>query len=247
MECLISFLDQWQTLITGFIAVGAAFIGGYYINKQIRQTADLDADQRARELLAARSMLPIQLAAMIDHVTNQAHALIVLRRACPGSGLPSGAFTRDTFPPVTSVPSHVAAFFEAMVLKADKSDRAKFTEILAEVQVSDSRILDLRKGYLEPGDSIRVVTSSEIDSFLLQLADIHARCGALFDYARPTETLHQPDGYALSTSLHNMGLRDYAFPSVFAELRRRSDRRARNAVPNDGSEAAAAENLEPNS
>jgi len=228
----IATIAEWQTLITGILAILAAFIGGHFITQQIQQTERLAKDREERELAAARSMLPMHLAYMIDHVRQQGKALMRLRRACGSTtGLSRDAFSHETYPAVQLVPPQTASFFENMVLKARSADRAKFAEILAEVQVSDSRLTDMRERYLEQNSSsISIITMSQLDSFILQLADIHARCESLFEYARPAKSLHEPNAAAKSTALHIMGFRDHEFPTVFAELNRRAEITAKKAT-----------------
>lgn len=234
MSCVIAFLHDWQTLITGFIAIAAAFIGGYFITEQMRQTADLDADRRARELAAARAMLPLHLASMTDHARAQARVWMRLRRACgTGDSLPDNAFTRDTFPEIAAAPTQTALFFENMVLKCDPEDRARFAEILEEVQVSDSRLASFREKYLEPEDSTAHMTSSALDDHILEWAHIYARANALFPYARAKEIKHEPSSGEIFNALMNIGLRDFAFPSVFAEQNRRAELQARRSASPD--------------
>lgn len=57
-------LKDWQTLITGILAVAAAAVGAYLLWKQTAQTKATIEDQRVRELDKARTLAQFHLSAL---------------------------------------------------------------------------------------------------------------------------------------------------------------------------------------
>lgn len=47
---MISTIEAWQTLIGSVVAVGAAFVGGTYITRQIHQADRLESERLRRRL-----------------------------------------------------------------------------------------------------------------------------------------------------------------------------------------------------
>lgn len=72
-------LFEWQTLLSGLLALGAAFLGASFLYKQIGQTDRLHRDELRRQHAAARTALPIALSSISgmvsEIVSNVAHAL----------------------------------------------------------------------------------------------------------------------------------------------------------------------------
>lgn len=61
---------QWETLVAGLLALGAAVCTIRQIRSQIRLTSELAADQRLRRERAARAMLPLALSEFADYAVT---------------------------------------------------------------------------------------------------------------------------------------------------------------------------------
>jgi hypothetical protein len=88
---------QWETLVTGVLAIASAMLTIWFLNLQIRhadanakdqrdQTDKLAKEQRARRARAARAMLPAALEELADYATACVAGLWGLRPYFPGDG-----------------------------------------------------------------------------------------------------------------------------------------------------------------
>lgn len=61
---------DWQTLVSGLLAVVAAAVSVYFLNKQIRQAEQHEKERLARRLVAERGVMPATLS--FSHISNSA-------------------------------------------------------------------------------------------------------------------------------------------------------------------------------
>ena len=84
--CLLARLGQiaydWQTLITGLLALGAAIAGVVILHKQIRQTQKLEDARRARKVASLKAVGPLSLGAIIEYAKTCTKELKALYKAC---------------------------------------------------------------------------------------------------------------------------------------------------------------------
>lgn len=91
-ECrIVKFLFDWQGLIAGFAAIGAALIGGNYILKQIELSKEQAGERIRSRHAAARSMLPLALASITQYTAECARELKKLHLASKGDVVPKSA------------------------------------------------------------------------------------------------------------------------------------------------------------
>src|SRR5438046_5749031 len=64
--CYANLLYNWQTLIGGLIAIGAALYAGRYVKKQIGAGERIEDDRLDRRAKAVRAILPLTLTKFID-------------------------------------------------------------------------------------------------------------------------------------------------------------------------------------
>lgn len=172
----LRYWKEWQTLIAGLVAIGAALIGGHYIKKQIEQTANLEQDRIAREFGAVRAMMPIYLDKLIDHILHCGRELRALFMMDSVGALPTQR--QAAWFPV--LPIDVAEFLRSAVLRASPEVRAPIIIILAELQVFHARLTDLESTARRGVHSV----SPMFGDYILQAMDLHARCVAMLPYAR---------------------------------------------------------------
>lgn len=210
---------HWQTLIAGLIAIVAAFIGGFYINKQIQHTANLEHDRIAREYEAVRAMMPIYFDKLIDHVITCGKTLKSLYLINM-----VGATPRQTeVPPFPLLPMDVATFFQNVVLRAPKDVRQPTIAILSELQVFHARLSHLASRIVRPSDAMQI-GASEFDEQIMQAVDLHARGLAFLPYARNLSEDLPNDAWARAhymTALSIMGFDQAQFPALHAKLARK--------------------------
>ncbi|MCC6787093.1 MAG: hypothetical protein IT547_04580 [Hyphomonadaceae bacterium] len=210
---------DWQTLIAGLIAIIAAFIGGFYINKQIQQTANLERDRNAREYEAVRAMMPIYFDKLIDHIITCGKTLksLYLMNLV-------GATPRQTeapqFPPL---PMDVATFLQSVVLRAPADVRPPVIAILSELQVFHARLSHLGSRIVRPSDAMQI-GASEFDEQIMQAVDLHARGLAFLPYARNLSNDLPNEACARAhymTALGIMGFDHAQFPALNAKVARK--------------------------
>ncbi len=70
ITAIITVIDKYQTLIAGLLALLGAWWTVRKLSEQIRQTAIIETDRRERRNLAARTVMPAALSALIDYATS---------------------------------------------------------------------------------------------------------------------------------------------------------------------------------
>lgn len=211
----LRYLDHWQTLAAGLIAILAALIGGHFINKQIYQTAQLEAarqaievDREAREFDAVHAMLSLYLDVLAEYVLECAAALRTIYRMRRGTA----SATIVDAPEIPPAPKDVAIYFQSVILRSPANLRQPFVDILQKLQVLNARLRSLRRRYNSGRANL-----SEFDDYALDVMDLHSTVIALFPFARDKNN-DQPNqgmiaGQYLS-SLTALELDDNEFPGL---------------------------------
>ena len=78
-----TWLEKWQTLITGFLALGGALMTVWVVLRQIDASNFQENERRERRLFAARAAMPAALSDMLAYVGQVVRILKSLRPA-PG-------------------------------------------------------------------------------------------------------------------------------------------------------------------
>lgn len=179
-------IDHWQTLITGGLAIAAAFIGGLFINRQIAAARQADAEARRRKLDAARATLPLTLSALSEYATGCNKALKMLHGTQDSGSIPKQA---DPAPTVV-VPVDVIVELRLLIEFGDAPVGTAIRKLLSELQVQIARIATMTKQLKQGYDDDHSITVLNVETYMIDTADIYARCAALFDFARgKTDTL----------------------------------------------------------
>lgn len=211
------FLEDWQTLLAGIIAIGAALIGGYYVQAQSALSERHEQDRIRRQFEAERALLPLTLSKMSAYARSSARALREIYPTGEVVALKQGQSVPPFPDPPTEEVKHLASVIRA---SQDARVRETIAELLSRLQVQSARMLDLRD--MNEWSEHRSITKSELDEYLLNAADIYARCAALFDYARresndaPSDPTYQNN----LSALNQLSLRREAYPRVHERLNR---------------------------
>lgn len=218
-------LYDYQTIIAGAAALYAARWSVRAIESQIQQADDankaqlaqveqIEADRKDARRSAARAVLPLALASVSQYAERTAETLRVVHPHCVGGVLPA-AIPLPTFP---GLPENIITPIKEMIEAADKEDRSFIWQMLVRIQVLQSRISSLVSSHARPGS---FVTSSNLEAYILDAAEIYARASRLFEFARgaaehpPSHLINRNVAQALST----MGV----FDDLHDELVRRFD------------------------
>lgn len=173
MHRIAPFIEQWQTLIAGVLAIAAAIVGGWFVLLQTRSAQRQHEDTVDRQHDADRAMLPSALDTMMFYANGCLDELFRLRSLSGGGRVPT-----DATPHFPDTPRDAVAEIRALIGSSrQKLDRAAYSSLLRLLQIQSARI----KGITRSGSR---TSASELETFIIDTAEIHAICAALFPYAR---------------------------------------------------------------
>ncbi len=213
-------IDRWQTLIAGLIAIGAAFIGGYFVNAQIKLTKAQEDDRRRRRHAATRATMPLTLSALMEYARLCGRALRQLYLATPGEAARAEQMTGFDLPPV---PGDKIAALAEIIEAGDPAVGEAIADLLSNLQVQDGRLRSTKADILDPHNPLRSIMKRELETYIIDAADLYARCEGMLDYARRTaETVGgEPSAADLKRALTLMSFHEAAFDPVKATIDRR--------------------------
>lgn len=166
---------DWQTLNVGvlaFISSMVAFNISKYNSNQ----------QRQREFVAARSFLPEALSDLTLYLRSSAELLLeAWNRARDPLDRCKSPLNRE----LPQLPLNYRDIFSRCISLAEPEVAQYLSSILIRLQVHNSRINDLAKDF-QP-ESITMVLTDGIKSYIYSLAQLYALVGRIFGYARGTD------------------------------------------------------------
>ncbi|NKJ02692.1 hypothetical protein [Novosphingobium sp. SG707] len=197
MECIFSAVGHWvydfQTLITGLLAVGAAFYAARFAQRQVnaamlqievareqiaavKEQADFE---RAARLRGVRASLPTTLSSICEFAQQAGEALHAAwpsaAKVYPEDHNPN--FTQRIIADVPTFPYELLDSLERIVELTDAEDVAERIEsILREAQVFSARTRPLVAGAEISTDLLAI--------HIIQAAALYARAESLLTYAR---------------------------------------------------------------
>ena len=164
---------DWQGLISGLLALGAAIWAGRQINKQIRLSEKLATEQLQRQHNAARIALPLALSAIVNYCQQTAADILDTIDSigaqsdsdAPQTPLPFGSHT---------IPDDAIALIYKFVETLDNQQEAKHVaELVAQLQIFQGRfetmpllnrgIPDSLYGLFLTGATVRFLTESMLN------------------------------------------------------------------------------------
>ena len=177
---------EWQTILSGLLALAAAAITVRYLKKQIWQSEKQESDRLRRQHDAARATLPLTLSGLIGVMSGMLSELEKARIE-----LKTKRVVRNFDPP--SPPTDAIAELQQIIVSTDKPSVVQpISEIIRQIQTLWARVQVLRN---EKEQNIRAGLSIEVCEWIIQSAKIHALIESLFDYAR-CESQDGPIGVA---------------------------------------------------
>lgn len=203
-------IDHWQTLIAGSLAILAAIVGGIFINRQIRAAKTSEIEARQRKFDAARAVLPLILSALSEYAIRCNKLLMAIHATKAGENIPKQAAPS----PPPPIPSGVIDDLRAIIEHSDEPFRGNVKRLIGQLQVQVARIgsmvTHLKAGY----DDDHSITALNIETYMIDGADIYARCSALFDFARGTsdEVPGGPTRADIRTGLRQTGIWEDLYP-----------------------------------
>ncbi|RWD62317.1 MAG: hypothetical protein EOS36_15455 [Mesorhizobium sp.] len=208
---------DYQTLITGLLALAGAWWGVRAINMQMTQEARAEADRLASRRAAARATLPLSLSLLSEYAEECVVVLNDLLEKCVDDALPNSA--RFTFP---APPAEAIQSFKEMTEVSLPSDRETLAAILTKIQIQRSRISSITPQKRSPH---MIVARANLEEYVLDAAEIYARSAALYEYARRKSEAIPPSTISVDAqiaALNNLGIFDDLRDRLVETLRRRN-------------------------
>lgn len=161
-----------------------ALLAGWFVWNQTSETAKREKDQAERRHGAARAFMPLALSKMTSWSGDVARELERVRNE-----LSDGNLTPTFIPP--KLDDSIMPLFRDIIEYGEKNIAMKTTKLISDYQILRSRVQELNANI----QSINVaVTQHNFFDYIVNATTIHARCGALFPYARH-ETENAPKNY----------------------------------------------------
>jgi hypothetical protein len=220
VDSFVAWLKDWQTLVAGLLAIGAAFIGGRYIMVQVREAQRQENDRLARAYAGARASMPLALSAVSEYAMGCGRLLRPLLAQAKDETIPHQEIA---FPPL---PVEVIAAFQRIVETATEPKVSEvFARFLGALQVQAARLRSMEPNLSPTAPSSVHVFSAELEERILDAAVIWARAAALFEFARgkSDEPPLEFKGADRLTALHLMGFYDYEQERLYETANRRSN------------------------
>ena len=214
---LLTWVDNWATFAAGLLVLLAGLMAAWYLKKQIDQRYTHEQARRAKQMVAVRAVLPLALDECVTYAMTTGKVLRRIRGECVDQSLPKSK--RNTAFP--AIPYDVVdTLKQAIEFSGNEREEQAYAKIIADLQMQRARLKNLQVGLGRPTN---VVTSLELDTYLLQTAEIHARAEAMFDYARngagpPPADI---DAGRLYTALYFIGCDKGDLPELFDTAERR--------------------------
>lgn len=179
IDGVYAFLEEWQTLISAIIALGAAVPTVRLLSQQITLEHSRASDQIEREQFAAKTALPAGLVGITDYANTALHALREIETLFNDHDW--AAAPENYRPPALPIlPAEAVRLLEAAVKSADGANREALAWVLRRLQIVNSR-LENSVSFRRPREVlIRHGWSSLVTDFL----EFKIRASKLFAYAR---------------------------------------------------------------
>jgi hypothetical protein len=211
----LGWLSDWQTLVTGALAILAAVVGGAFVFGQTRESRRQADEALAREHFAARAVLPLALSAIVDY----AEAVVSSLTTTPTYSsyravvVPSAPYVPPDFDTASIM------VLRDVIESASPEIGDRVATLLARVQVLAARLRALAANLL-PSSRAVGLEHNAVD-YTIDAAVIFARASALFRYAR-RETDDAPDQIPspteLTTALNLLGFDAATTPALFERV-----------------------------
>ncbi len=179
-------LYDWQTLLSGVLAVAAAVLGAIFLSRQIQQTEALNNAALQRRHNASRSVLPLALSGISGLLQSMASTIAeeIERINEPSDVGDDGTFAimrlpRSKFDPLGLSPEHLAAVRDFVETLTRPSEVRHVAELTAQLQVLQARYNDF--------DFSQVCVADRLHALLLNVAVVGALNDAIFNYARAVD------------------------------------------------------------
>jgi hypothetical protein len=172
---------QWETLL----AFAAAAATVFYTHRMISQTSDVEDDRRHRRERAARATLPLALTALCNYATE----CMTWAEKILGCVDADGRLDKNRAQPIAikwvvpNIPPEAVSVLKECVEYADDEAAEAMSTLMLHLQIHHTRLTyivsDLRLDASE-----RTVDAGNVDTALVDAAEVYGRCSTLLPFAR---------------------------------------------------------------
>jgi hypothetical protein len=176
---------QWETLLTGLGAVGAAFFTIASLRQQIHQTQQLATDQRRRRARAARATLPLALSQLAEYAISCIRELYDLRPYFQDDGSVDRSRAEQGFSAWTlpHLPENVLSSLKECIQFIDDDPAEAIVQLIRNLQIQRSRLSQFISRF-QLNDGVHPLLRMNIDQAMWDAAEVHARTSTLFPFSR---------------------------------------------------------------
>ncbi len=212
-------LYDYQTAITGALALGAAIWTVTTIRTQIKQSNTQEIDRRHRRNRAARSMMPTALSALCDYSERSINILLPLLTKMQQKQ----AVETETASETPTIPSDALSTLRECIEFGEDEIERNIAALIRRLQVQHSRLRGIPADLLSEE---KTLLPENVIAYVLDAVEVYARCSKLFAYARretevaPTE-LSEVD---LVSAANNCNIWEDRNPEIFAAIKVRFDK-----------------------
>ncbi|MHA1564340.1 MAG: hypothetical protein ACTSX7_03400 [Alphaproteobacteria bacterium] len=224
--CLIIFLGglkDFQPIIGSILALFAAVLTIFFINRQITQTDRHAKEQRRRRNASARAVMPLELSTLCTYAEQCAMFLAELYPAPNEDGNIRAPEGWSTTVPVVA-PEAVSVLRECIEF-ADEAIAHVIEDLLVKLQVQGSRLQGVRADLLGTSatSSAARISRMDLDTYIVDAIEVYACAALLFEYARreTDEAPRAPNLKDMATAAKLSGIRNHRFPRIHEILERR--------------------------
>lgn len=165
------------TLVTGLAAVTAAWLSVGAVRQQIHQAEIIEKNRKDAKHTAIRAAIPLALSDLIEYCTETLEVLETIHLMCVKGVLP----TSSIIPNFPTAPKTVVGDVKELIEFSKTEDRRFLWQILVSFQILQARLNSLPPSNASASS---VVMQLNIESFIVNAADLMARGSAYFNYAR---------------------------------------------------------------
>ncbi|MCW2361602.1 MULTISPECIES: hypothetical protein [Sphingobium] len=191
-------LYDWQTLITGVLAVVAAIFSIRQVRQQIDQTAQLEVERRARSFSAARARMPAALDKLSGYCEEIGNLMITI---WPNAGIRRPLYFSSEIT-IPKAPESVINDLASLIETTDNEAFAAFlATLISKIQLIDARMRDSR--LLEKISSSKTTVYDRV----LDVAELNSFVDTAFAFARHEVDVPPGDNepYRISLALSRYG------------------------------------------
>lgn len=192
-------LYDYQTLVTGILALGSAIWAGLLVRQQMAQAGGFEQKRIESKRETSRAMLPMALTELTRYANECGAFVIAFGDREPGVRLVTGAPTLEPPP----VPTSALLMLKELAEYVEPAERLFLARIISAIQILSSRLASMI-------ESPRSHPQPTLDDYLIDAAEVRARVDVLYGWARYEEDAAFPisiTAQPVHDAAHSMQLR----------------------------------------